>query len=88
MGIDHQAGPSMFDAAYIGDDLFMEGRARTGGVRGGRRVFGPVHDDELIACCGSAKRIAAAAGERSAAAGSACGHVVFGATGIGCQARS
>jgi hypothetical protein len=49
MGIDHQRGQRMFHAPFIGDDLFMERRARTGGVRGRRRVFGPVHDDELIA---------------------------------------
>ena len=78
----------MFHTPFIGDDLFMEGRARTGGVRGRRRVFGPVHDDELISCCGSAKRMAAAAGECSVAAGSACARVVFGVPGIGGAAWS
>jgi hypothetical protein len=47
MGIDHQRGLRMFHAPFIGDDLFMEGRVRTG-VCGRCRVFGPVHD-ELIA---------------------------------------
>jgi len=67
--------------------VLVTGAGRRRSMGAGRSVFGAVHDGELIACCGPAKRVAAAAGEGSAAAGSACGGVAFGAPGTACEAR-